>query len=349
MAIRAVLLGVDISPFVTSWGRLEQIKDILLTQATFLTTEMTIQLSNINGFLNPKGAGSLVAGLDHYNGSIEIFKDEKSVYQGLVQDILPNTTTKTVSIVSENVLRKAAETDVNAQATAANPALAMLDFARLAIPESAILASTFEQAASGSAEAGATINYDFKEGDNITIMQAIQLVSDISSISVFVKDNKVIARPFIPFQGNEAGLKFEINDAIAREWGPLSYDNSSFNNRVSVGFPTDQFFTLTDEESVRRNGGDPRKFEFPADEKVVATNLTSAQFFARIYLRRAAKRRRKLTLAGGRELNGSVIGDRFPVTVPDLGLNRFPMEAIEVNQTLDSDEIELGLAEIFAD
>lgn len=348
MAAQAILMGVDITQLVTSWGRLELIKDILLAQATLLTGEMTIQVENIKGFANPSGPGSLVGGLDHYNGLLQIKKDARTVYEGFVKDIRPNPTTKTASIISENVLKKPAETVISGQATLANPSQAMLSFIRQATPEANINPQTFDQAGAAATAAGATIDYNFPEGSSATVMQAIELISAVSSISVFVRDNKIIARPFIPFQGNEAGLKFEINDNIAREWGPLSYDNSAFNNEVAVGYPTDQFVVLRDNESIKKNGGTARRIDFPADEEVVSSNLTSARFFGRLYLERASKRRRKMTLAGGKELEGSVIGDRFPLTVPDLGLTRFPVEAIEVSETIDGEEVEMGVAELFA-
>lgn len=342
-------MGVDISRFVTSWGRLEQIKDILLAQATLLTSEMSIQVMNFRKFLNPRGPGSLVAGLDHYNGLLELIKDGRTIYEGLVKDVRVSANSQTATIVSENILKKPAETVINAQATGANPALAMLSFLRLTVPEGNIDARTFDQAAAPSGSAGATVDYAFGEGDNVTVLQAIQLTSELSSISVFVKDNRVIARPFIPYQGGEENFKPELNDATVREWGSFNWDNSSFNNRIRVGYPTDQTVLLEDTESIKTNGRTPRLIEFSEDEKVAASNLTSADFFGKLYLRRAAKRRTKLSVAGGKALNGTVIGDRFPATTPSLGLIRLPMECIEVHETIDGDETELALAQIFSD
>ncbi len=348
MSIQARFMGVDISEFVTSWGRLEQIKDILLAQATLLTAEMNIEVMNFRKFMNPRGPGSLIAGLDHYNGLLEIIKDGRTIYEGFVTDIRPNANAQTSVLVSENILKKPAETVINTQATDANPSFAMLDFIRFAVPEENIDARTFDQAAAPSSTSGATIDYTFAEGDNITVMQGVQLVSELSSISVFVKDNKIIARPFVPYRGQEENFKQEVNDEIAREWGAFSWDNSSFNNRVSVGFPVDKTVLLEDTESIKINGRTPRLIEFSPEDNVVASNLTSAEFFGRLYLRRAAKRRTKLNVAGGKSVDGTVIGGRFPVTTTSLGLVRFPMECIEVHQTLDSDEIELSLAQLFS-
>lgn len=345
-ATQAIFMGVDISAFVTSWGRLEQIKDVLLAQATLLTTEMTIQVQNAKKFLNPKGDGSLIGGLNWYDQILELKKGGLTVYEGLVKDIRPSAEAGTADIVSENILKKPAETVVVSQATGANPSQAMLALLRLVLEDEKINAGTFDQAGAAATSASATINYTFTQNDGVTLLQAIQQISELSAISVFVKDNRVVARPFIPYQGNEAGLRFEINDDIVREWGPFSFDNSSFNNEVSVGYPTDQDFVLTDTEAVKLVGI-VRRFPFPADAQVVASNLTSAQFFARLYLRRASKRRGKLSVAMGKEAKGVAIGDRFPITTPSLGLSRFPMEAIEVHPTLDTDETELAFAQIF--
>lgn len=349
MALKAVFMGVDLTRFVTSWGRLEQIKDVLLAQSTLLTTQMAIEVTNSSGFMNPLGSGSLVRGLNHYNGLLEISRDDKTIYEGFVRNILPNANSKTATIMSENVLKKPAETPIVTQAAGANPAQAMLSFLRLAIPEQNINALTFDQAGASSAGAGATIDYEFLQGDNVQAMQAVQLVSELSSVSVFVRDNVVIARPFIPFQGQEAGLRFELNDAIVREWGAFEYDNSSFNNVVAVGYPTEQYEIQRDQRGIDLNDGLERTFTFDAEEQVVASNLTSARFFGRLYLRRASRRRRKISVAGGKELGGVTIGDRHPVTTPDLGLERFPMECIEVSETNDATEVELSMAELFTD
>lgn len=345
-ATQAILMGVDITQFVTSWGRIEQIKDVLLAQATLLTTQMTIQVFNADKFLKPRGVGSLIGGLNWYDRILELKKDGVTLYEGFIKDIRPNSESGTANIVSENVLKKPAETVIVTQATAANPSQTMLALLRLVLDDDKINVSTFDQAGARATAAGATIDYTFTQNDGVTVLQAIQLISELSSISVFVIDNRIVARPFIPYQGSEAGLKFELNDSIVREWGDFSFDTSSFNNRVSVGYPTDQSFVLTDPEAIKKDDI-IREFPFPADEKVVATNLTSARFFGRLYLQRASKRRAKLSVAMGKEAKGVRLGDRFPVTAPDLGLVRFPMECIEVHPTFDTDETELALAQIF--
>lgn len=340
-------MGVDVSRFVISWGRLEQIKDILLAQATLITSELTIQVHSFKGFMKAMGPGSLVAGLDHYNALLELIKDGRTIYEGFIRDMPSNSTSGTGSIVTENVLRKPAETVISGQATGANPVLAMLFFLRQAMPERNIDARTFDQAAAQSGRARATIDYDIKQGDNVTVMQFIQQVSELSSVSVFVRDNKVIARAFKTFQGGDAGMKAELTDPIVREWGQLSFDNSSFNNSVAVGYPTDKFVLLEDSVSIKQNGGNPRKLEFPADEKITASDESSARFFGKLYLSRASKRRRKMSVAGGKELAGHTLGDRFQLTHPDQGLQRFPVEAIEVSETIDGEEVEMSVAEIF--
>jgi hypothetical protein len=132
-----------------------------------------------------------------------------------------------------------------------------------------------------------------------------------------------------------------------REPGRLEHDYSTFNNRVVVGYPTAQAFTLEDEESIRQNGV-VRTVAFSAGSAVVAADLTSARFFATLYLSRAAFRRAKLSVAGGSEFRDVRIGDRHPVTLADLGLSRHAFEVIEVRRSLDTDEVELWLASLAA-
>lgn len=342
----ARFMGVDISKLVAGWGKIEQIKSVLLAQATLLSSEMSLEVFSSKDFASPFGSTSLLGGLNYYNKLLEIEVDGVAVYVGLVKNVRSNATKGTAVIVSENVIKRPAESVFTLSGAGVNPAQAMLAILRTTLAESQINSDSFDQAASPSLDASASINFDFPSGSNVTVLQAIQKISELSSISVFVYNQKVMARPFLPYQGSGAGLKFDLTEMNVREYGDFQYDTSAFNNRVQVGYPTNSYATLNDIDSQRKNGIS-REIQFSASDQAVAADLQSATFYGKLYLERASRRRGKMGLVGGKELRDTVIGDRFPVYSSKLGLSGFPVEAIEVHRSLDSDEVELSVVELF--
>jgi len=345
MTRKAVFMGVDISNKVSSWGMIETIKEILLVQATFMTDEMTLELFN-DGTFSPAGS-SLVAGVNWYNGLLEITVDGVTVYQGYAKDLRANNTRTLAYLVTENVLKGPAERSVIASGTGQNPADAMLAvLAAAGIDDALIDDASFTVAGGAARIAGATLNYNFLSGDNVTALAALQQIGNLASISVFVLNGRITARAFQPYQGDEQGLRNELNDANVREWGDMGTAYSNFQNRVLVGYPTLQYVTLDDERSQIENGNVVRELQFSAGDKVVSANAVSASYFGRLFLARASTRRTMIPLACGRDLKDAVIGDRFPVTNPRLGLVRYAMEVIESHRNLDTEEIELHLAQL---
>lgn len=341
----AQFMGVDITDLVTSWGSIEQIKDVLLVNATFMSGEHSVELFNRGGAFSPGATGSLTAGLNWYNQLLEIMVDGRTVYSGYAKNITTNNSRTLAKIISENIFKQPSETLIAISGVSQNPADVMLAIALKGAPSDLVDTASFISAGGPSRSAGATITYTFPVGSNTTALSALQQIGALASISVFVLNNRVTARAFQPYQGSGSGLQFQIQDNIVREWGDFGFDYSSFNNQVNVGYVGPGSVTLNDVASQAINNI-IRSFSFPSTGSVVSSNLTSARFFGTLYLKRASLRRGVLPVAGGRELKDVAIGDRFPVTNPRLGLVNFPMEAIEVHANLDNEEFELHLAQL---
>jgi hypothetical protein len=341
----ARFMGQDVTNLVTSWGNIEQIKDVLLVNATFMTGEHSIELLNRRGAFSPGAGSSLTAGVNWYNQLLEILVDGRTVYQGYVKNITTNNTLTSAKIVSENIFKQPSETTIALSGIGQNPADVMLAIALMGADPSLVDMQSFQQAGGPARAAGATIDYNFPSGSNVTVLSALQQIGALASISCFVLNNRITARAFKPYQGGGSDLQFTLQDSFVREWGDFGFDVSSFNNRVTVGFTGPGSITLNDLESQKINNI-VRGFAFPSTGSVVSSNLTSARFFGTLYLQRASLRRGVLPVAGGREFKDVSIGDRFPVTNPRLGLVNFPMEAIEVHGDLDHEEFELHLAQL---
>ena len=69
--------GVDLTPRVVSWANLEEIKTILLGQASMFTSEISLTLSNLDGAFDPDGPSSLIAGIDWYGTPFTITQDNE--------------------------------------------------------------------------------------------------------------------------------------------------------------------------------------------------------------------------------------------------------------------------------
>lgn len=343
----AELFGMDVTDRIVEWGTVEQIKEVLLATAELFTSEVTMTFDNTSGFLSPRHGQSLVAGLDWFHKTLTLKSDGVSIFEGLVKTVIPNPEEKTATVTAENIFAAPVATYYHGTDAAVNPAIAMLTIVRSALADEYINIHSFHYAAGAARRAGATINFTFSEGDEITVADAIQEIGDLASIAVYVQNNQIFARAFRPYQGSSSELKFPITDTIVREWGEFGWDNASFNNRVSVGYsigPPELYVRREDVESWRLNGKEWRAHEYAAGDDVTAADLPSAQFFGDTYLQRASYRREKLSLVGGPELKAAAkLGDRFPVTQAEFGLVDTALETIEVRPRLGQDEIELLL------
>jgi len=338
--------GVDLSALVTAWGAIEQIKDVLLVTAQAMTSEMSVEVANRGSMFASGGVSSLVSGMDWYNAPLQVSVDGEVVFDGLVKNVRLSATGQTATIVSENILKRPAEATMSYATPGANPGDAMLGvLAAAGIAAEYVDAASFSRAGVPARQAGAKIVAAYAAGSSTGALSALQGIGDLASISVFVLNNRITARGFLPYEGSEAGLRYELNDGNVREWGDREFDTSAFNNRVSVGYPVG-LFVVQDDLAARRSTGVVRNLDFPATGAVYAADRASAAFFAGVYLQRAAPRKMLLPIAGGREFANIVIGDRFPVTNARLGLSRFPMEAIEIRRSLDTEEVELRLASL---
>lgn len=336
-------VGLDLTPYVLSWGAIEQIKEILLSQSQFFTSQMTFTFQNKGNFLSTftQGNKSTVGGIKWYNKVLSVTEDGTTIYQGFIKNIPTNENDQIARIITENVLKRPAESIFNGTQNNVNPASAMLGILSQAGLLKYTNVASFIAAGGDALANNANVNYNFPQGGNNSVLQAVQKIGALASISVFVYNNQIFARRFYVYQGSGSGLKFPITNSIVLDWGDLEWDIFTFNNQVSVGYST-TYYTATNQASVNKNNI-TRGIEFSNTDVVVASDLNSATYFANQYLNRAAFRRPIVLLNGRAEFKKSKIGDRHPVTIADLGLSAYPMEIIELHRVLDSDVVQMRL------
>ncbi len=339
------LLDVDLTDRVVEWGQLEMIKGILLGHVEMFTSEALMIFENVDGVLSKAGPASLIKGADWYGATLVIQRNGLTVFEGVVVDVANDDELQVAEVRCENIFKRPAESTIVTSGSRVNAAQAILGILRTVLDDDLIDLASFHAAAGPSRAANAWITYSFLDGDGITVMDAIGEIARLASMAVFVQNNQMHCEAFKSYQGSGAGLHFEINDSIVRQWGKLRKDSSSFQNQVRVGYTADDYVVRTDRESVKVNDV-TREISFAGDAAVVSSDYVSARYFGDTYLERAAYRRHLQDVAAGPELWGAVIGERYPVTRVEQGMARFPMEVIEVHPRLDTDEVVLTLAEL---
>lgn len=352
---QATFAGIDISDLVVSWGTLEQVKELLLASAQMFTGEHTLGLDNRGNAFSPASTGSLIRGLEWYGALIEIRLDGVLVYRGRVRDLQIVNEGRLANIVSEDAMKVPAQEPFVGSGVGVNPGAALLAMARTSLGDEELDIPSFVQAGGGALAAGATIDYTFGPTANATVMSAMQGVAELCSISVFVSNGRLTARPFRPYQGSGSTLGWTIEDRHILEVGTLGHDVLNFKNQVTVYYTNSAFVTKDDEESQRANGslGPDGVFRplvrgrsFPFTDNVVASNRQSAEFLADLCLARSSYRRQLIDLTIGAEMNGVDLGDRFPIRSAYLGLAELPVEVIEAHRDPDRDRTALKFAEL---
>jgi len=286
-----------------------------------------------------------------FPGSDAIFElrafEHITLFAGTIKDIIIDTRKKTAKMKAENIFKSLAETLFVGNGTAVNPGAALLSIASTALDDDLIDAESFTRAGQLARANSATITYRYEEGEKTTVMEILETIANLTSIIVYVHNNKLFAQAFQAYRGDESGLRFEIGDSLVRKWGKHKHDTNAFNNIVTVGYTVDDTVTRTDTESIRRNDIE-REMQFDGSENLVANGVESAIWFGDQYLARAAQNRGMLMLSGGRKLSQVRLGERFPITQADMGLSRSPMEVIQVNRQLTTEDVDLTLVELVA-
>ena len=342
----ATFLGVDITDRVVSWGTLEQVKEVLLAEATMFTSEHSIQVMNEGGAFTSDGPASIVRGLNWYGQILTVTLDGQLVYAGRVRNIQISSDAGTATIVSDDVMKVPAQEPFVGSGQNANPGDVLLAIARSALPEEFIDAASFKASGGLARTAGATISYEFKDDSRASCMSAMQEIARLCSISVYVSRTLLSARVFRPYQGQGSGLKQDIDETVIRAMPSQGYDALSFVNRVTVGYTGGFTETVNALDSQRANRI-IRPITYGDTETVFAYDRASAIYFGNLCLSRSSYQRRICEVTIGPTMNPVDMGDRFPVTSSRFGLVAMPAEVIEAHRNPDQDEVTLKLAELY--
>jgi hypothetical protein len=341
------LLGLELGSSVLDWGQVEEVKEVLLAETQLFVGEHRITLDNSDGRFSPSLEGGLFWERSLQNVQGEVATDGNIVFRGFVKDLPTDYQAGTCTVVMENAFTKPTDLTVIRAGQGLNPAYLMLSILEDAGLEEHVDRASFVVAAGPAIAAGAVVDVAFDAGSNTKVLEALQKLGELASISVFVRDGLVRAKAYRPYQGQGAELRFPITPALVREFGETSKTFENFRNSVNVRYDVNGDFFAQDYQAIRRNGIE-RNFQFntATGQPLSVPDLRSAEFFALNFLRRAAPLRDVVTLTGGAELQGIRIGDRHPLTAPKWGWTEAPFEVIETHQALGSGEVSLKLVSL---
>jgi hypothetical protein len=338
-------MGVDISPDIVSYGSLEEIKEVLLAVSTMFTSENQMQVNNLSGRFSTDGPNSLIRGLEWYGQTITLALDGIPVYVGLVRNIELSTDGRVATITSEDVMKIPAQQPFTGTGKTANPGDVLLAIARSCLSDDFIDRASFHAAGAPARAAGATIGYSFlPTAGSVSCMAAMQLVSELCSISVFVSRAKLTAAVFQPYQGQESGLGPDLTDVDIRDVTQHGYDILSFFNQVTVVYPANLSWTDNAIDSQRTNRI-VRGRTLGDLTTCFASDRISAIAFGKLALSRASQQKRIIGLTIGSKVDTVEMGDRFKINTQRFG-TVMPAEAFQVLRNPDRDEATLKLAEL---
>lgn len=339
------ILDVELAPYVTDWGSVEDVKDVLLAQTQLFSGSHEISLIGGLDRFSPFYPGSLFYGRKLQNVLMQISVDGTELFSGFIRDVAQGGQSRETKITAENFFSKPSETIATLNVAGANPATAMLSL----LDQAGVLAyadlASFYAAGGAAQAAGATVTLAYKAESKTTVLSAIQAISELASISVYVKNGVIMARAFEPYQGNGSGCRYPINSGYARNWGDLQQARDNVRNQVTIAWGASGSLTLTDQVSVKRLGQvRPFSFSTATGASLSVPDLSSAQFFAGRFLARCSTLRSTLDVEMGPEFLDAQLGDRHLVTSFNHGMFDVPCEIIETHRKIVENGLSLKLA-----
>lgn len=331
-------LGQDLTSRVLNWGQLEQVKEVLLAESQMFTGETSITLDNADRALSGEHEFSMIKGVNWYNNIATIEENGVEIFLGFVKDIQFNKPSWSVTFVLENIFSRPTESVVVGSATNVNPASAMEKIFTDAGLGDRIDSASFANAGAQARAAGAVISFNFLETDGVSVLAAINTISNLSSISVIAEGTKLVAQAFRKYQGDLSELREPILASGVIEEQRVAHDTERFANRIIIEFGTALQVIAEDVDSQRENDIiRPITLNAQTSEKISVEDEASAQFFADQFLARAKDRVDMFELKLAPEHQNVEVGNRYPITLDAYGYVQAPFEIIESRRGINRD------------
>ena len=345
-----VVRGQQIGQFVSDWGSVDTIKDLLLAQTNLFAGQYQVRLKGSDAMLSPYTKGSLFYGWPSHNQSLVLGLGGKIAYNGLIKSVDMDAQRREVLITAEDYFSKPCSIIASATGTGVNPAAAMVTLFENAGLSAFLNLNSFESAGAAASAAGASVNVAWTATGSVSVLAAVQALSQLASIQVFILNGQIWAQAWTPYQGSGAGVKGTLDSAsgLVRTWTDFTQAYDNLNNSVSIAYGASSTLNLSDAQSINAYGvKNGFSFSTATGQALAVPDFVSAQYFAQTYLARAATLKGVVQCECGPELLAvAQLGDRWLVTAPNMGMTTVAMEIIETHKKIVTNGVGLKLVTI---
>ena len=338
---QAFLSGTEITDYVMDWGELDEIKSVMLAQDQMFTGQVKLKMANVTGIFSPDNPCSIMHGQQEMNQEITIFLNGVQVFGGVLKTCQLDHDARTSTLIIENQFSNLATTLAVVTASGVNPVIEILEL--LLANGSAVNAGSFLSAAGPSLAAGATISLTLAASDQTYLLDLINSLAELASVTVFVQNAMIYCTAWQPYQGDGSNLRQPITDSVVRTWGTRETAYNTFYNQVIVPYGSSSL-TL-DNLPLQALAKTVSSYTLQVSS-VSIPDKVSAIFWGTQYLNRSSAIRDKINIKVGIEMADAVIGNRYPVTCENYGYNSKAFEVIETKKTLLDKGMELVLASL---
>lgn len=339
------LLGKDVSQYVTSWGKLEVVRKLKLSDSSLFASSFSINLDNTRGAFLPGGSRSMLPRVGWAGSPISIDRGSLSLYEGFLYDLTADDEARTVTLEMTTSLSKAADVVSALSQNGLNPARACFALLVQAGLEDLLDRASFSVAA-GSFGAH-TVNVVCPSDQGSTCLSLASEIADLCSLDFTLTRGRVYCVAHRLWDGS--GLRQEVNGNNARSFMPMTSDASNFANQVNFSYASGSVVTL---DNVLSQRAERRTISTAVDattqSKVQVASLATARFLGRLLLSRISPRHQILPVTLGPDFPEVLPGWRFPVTYAGLALDAAPFEVAEAQTDLDADSTDVTLQRLEA-
>lgn len=346
MFVRSLkILDVELAPYVADWGKIDAVKDVLLATTELFSGSHEITLMGGNDRFSPYKEGSLFYGRTLQNELMKLEVDGIRLFTGFIRDAAQSSQSREIKITAEDFFALPSESLAVLTATAINPANAIQLLLESAGLGPYLNRASLNSAGSPARENGATITVNYTADQTVTVLNAIKAICEVSSISLYIRGGIIYARAFQPYAGGGAGCKQTIDQGNAWEWGDLSQARDNIRNQITIPYGASSKIILNDTASqagIRQIR--PYALETAAGAAISLSDVVSAQYFGGLFLARCAALRATIDVEMGPDFLDTQLGDRFLVTLPNIGMTNVGCEVIETHKEIVKNNISLKLA-----
>lgn len=346
MFVRSLkILDVELAPYVSDWGKIDAVKDVLLATTELFSGSHEITLMGGNDRFSPYKEGSLFYGRTLQNQLMKLEVDGIRLFTGFIRDASQASQSREMKITAEDYFALPSEGLAVLTATAINPGLALQTLLESAGLGSFLDVASFNAAGSPARENGATISLAYTADQKVTTLNALKAICELASISLYIRGGIIYARAFQPYPGGGAGCKQTIDQTNAWNWGDLTQARDNIRNQVTVPYGATAKIVLNDalsQAKIRQIR--PFAFETNTGAILSVPDVVSAQYFGSLFLSRCSSLRAVIDVEMGPDFLDTQLGDRFLLTLPNIGMTATACEVIETHREIVKNNISLKLA-----